>query len=88
MLFGTGAMYGQATKFVITGSGTQIAGTTQNLTIRADSAGSPAASYTGSKDPHVLRCQFFLESGHCPDRHGFNGDTEIAFGKSDGHASS
>ena len=49
MLLGTGAMYGQATKFVITGSTTQVAGTTQSLTIRADSAGSPAASYTGAK---------------------------------------
>ncbi len=49
LMLGTGAMYGQATKFVITGSTSQVAGTTQSLTIRADSAGSPAASYTGVK---------------------------------------
>ena len=48
-LFGTGAVYGQATKFIITGSATQVAGTSQNLTIQADSSGSPAASYTGYK---------------------------------------
>jgi hypothetical protein len=49
LLLGTGATFGQATKFVITGSSSQVAGTTQNLTIRADSAGSPAATYTGAK---------------------------------------
>ncbi len=42
-------LYSQATKFVITGSGSQTAGTTQDLTIRADSAGQPATSYTGVK---------------------------------------
>ena len=39
-----GSVYAQPTKFVILGSGSQTAGTTQNLTIRADSSGSPAAS--------------------------------------------
>ena len=44
-----GSAYSQPTKFVITGSGTQTAGTSQNLTIRADSLGLPAASYDGLK---------------------------------------
>ncbi|MGB6031798.1 MAG: hypothetical protein WBH55_03105, partial [Bacteroidota bacterium] len=44
-----GSVYAQPTKFVIQGSSSQTAGTTQNLTIRADSSGSPAASYTGIK---------------------------------------
>ena len=44
-----GSAFGQPTKFVILGSSSQTAGTTQNLTIRADSSGSPAASYTGFK---------------------------------------
>jgi hypothetical protein len=39
----------QPTKFVLSGSSTQTAGTTQNLTIRADSLGLPAASYNGFK---------------------------------------
>jgi hypothetical protein len=49
LLFGTGVMFGQATKFVITGSSSQVAGTTQSITIRADSAGSAAVTYTGAK---------------------------------------
>ncbi len=42
---------GAATKFVITGSPTQTAGATQNLTITAqDAYGNTATSYTGSKN--------------------------------------
>ncbi len=48
-IFGATDAYAQATKFVITGSGTQIAGVPQNLTIRADSSGQPATSYTGAR---------------------------------------
>jgi hypothetical protein len=49
MTLGGTSVYGSATKFVITGSGTQTAGSSQNLTIRADSSGQPARSYFGAK---------------------------------------
>jgi hypothetical protein len=48
MLLG-GTASAQPTKFVIIGAASQTAGTSQGLTIRADSAGLPAASYTGPK---------------------------------------
>jgi autotransporter-associated beta strand protein len=42
---------GTATKLVVTGSGTQAAGATQNLTVTAsDAYGNTATSYTGSKN--------------------------------------
>ncbi len=49
VLINTGVSYADATKFVITGSSTQTAGTKQVITIRADSAGVPATSYAGIK---------------------------------------
>lgn len=45
-----GTVLAQPTQLVIVGSGTQVAGTAQDLTIRADSAGLPALSYTGIKN--------------------------------------
>jgi len=47
VLINTGVLHANATKFVITGSSSQAAGTKQVITIRADSAGVPAASYSG-----------------------------------------
>ncbi|MHA8054294.1 hypothetical protein, partial [Aquirufa sp. OSTEICH-129A] len=41
---------GSATKFIITGSGTQTAGGSQTITITAkDASGNTASGYTGSK---------------------------------------
>jgi hypothetical protein len=44
-----GSVLAQPTSFVLIGSNTQVAGTSQNLTIRADSLGLRAQSYTGVK---------------------------------------
>ncbi len=47
--FGAASVSANPTGFVITGSGTQTAGRMQSLTIRADSLGQAARSYTGPK---------------------------------------
>ena len=49
MAFGAASVSANPTGFVITGSGTQTAGKTQSLTIRADSSGQAARSYDGPK---------------------------------------